>query len=56
MKTEMKYSEDKIKLFAGEILEIIENCVAIQESDVNNYTKECEKRHAFDEIAALCEK
>lgn len=51
----MKYSEDKIKLFAGEILEVIENCAAIQDSDVNNYTKECEKRHAFDEIARLAE-
>jgi uncharacterized small protein (DUF1192 family) len=52
----MKYSEDKIKLFAGEILEVIENCVAIQESEINRTSKEQAKKHAFDEIAALCEK
>ena len=51
----MKYSEESIKLFAKDILDVIKNCIAIQESEVSDYIKEREKIHAFDEIAKLAE-
>lgn len=51
----MKYSEDMIKLNAKEILEIIENCIAIQESEISVNTKLNNKRFAFDDIARLAE-
>lgn len=56
MKTEKKYSEESIKLFAGDIMDVIENCIAIQESEVNGYLKERAKINAFDDIARLAEK
>ena len=45
--------EELIKLHAKEIAQIIMDCEFVQNSNESAYTKECEKKSAYEEICNL---